>query len=83
MSGTGMGGLVPSVVAVLILATDADSQFAGFYSFLFTFIVEIICLFAYLLMERTNYHRRYAAVSKNYHNSEVNPNPCSRLPPRT
>ncbi len=42
--GAGVGGLLPSVVNVGILAIDGDPRWSGFWTFLFAEIMAIICL---------------------------------------
>ena len=44
VNGAGMGGLLPSVVNVVILAMNADFQMAGFWCFLFAEIMCVVCL---------------------------------------
>ena len=44
VNGAGMGGLLPSVVNVIILATNANAQMSGFWCFLFAWIMAMICL---------------------------------------
>ncbi len=44
VTGAGMGGLVPALVNVVILAINADFQTAGFYCFLFAEATAIVCL---------------------------------------
>jgi equilibrative nucleoside transporter 1/2/3 len=60
MSGGGMGGLVPSVVIVIILALDADNQLAGFYSFLFILVLAVVCLALTFVLERTEIYNYYS-----------------------
>lgn len=44
INGAGMGGLLPSVVNVVILALNANFQQAGFWCFLFAEAMCILCL---------------------------------------
>lgn len=59
-----MGGLLPSLVNVIILAIEADFQVAGFYCFLIAEIMAILCLVISVLIERTPFYAYYSNTEK-------------------
>ncbi len=42
--GAGMGGLVPALANVAVLAADGDPQWSGFWCFLFAEVMAVLCL---------------------------------------
>ncbi|TRY77281.1 hypothetical protein TCAL_10226 [Tigriopus californicus] len=60
VSGAGMGGLLPALVNVIILAVEADFQVAGFYCFLIAEIMAILCLVVSVYIERTPFYAFYS-----------------------
>ena len=64
-SGQGMGGLLPSVVNVIILAfPNSDSQLAGFYCFLFALILSLVCLALSFALTRSPYYKRHSSLDR-------------------
>ncbi len=54
--GAGMGGLLPALVNVGVLAADGDPQWSGFWCFLFAEGMAVACLGA---SETRNYYKYY------------------------
>jgi len=64
-SGQGMGGLLPSVVNVIILAfPNSNSQFAGFYCFLFALVLSVVCLALSFALTTSPYYTRHSALDR-------------------
>jgi len=62
-SGQGMGGLLPSVVNVIILAfPNSNSQLAGFYCFLFALIVSGVCLALSCTLTKSPYYTLHSSL---------------------
>jgi equilibrative nucleoside transporter 1/2/3 len=62
-NGAGMGGLLPSVVNVIILAVNGDAQTAGFFCFLFAGIMAAVCLVLTVYLDKRNtYYQYYSAT---------------------
>ena len=60
-----MGGIVPSVLNVIIIATNADPQSTGFYSFVFVTAAEIGSLFLLYFMHRNEFYRHHSDKERN------------------
>lgn len=60
-----MGGIVPSVLNVIIIATNADPQSTGFYSFVFVTAAEIGSLFLLYFMHRNEFYRHHSDKEHN------------------
>ena len=65
MSGQGVGGIVPSVLNVVIIASDADPQSTGFYSFVFVTAAEVGCLVLLYFMQRNEFYRHHSDKGQN------------------
>merc|ERR1719499_2603676 len=62
-SGQGMGGLLPSVVNVIILAfPNSNSQLAGFYCFLFALILAGVCLALSCTLTKSPYYTLHSSL---------------------
>ena len=64
MSGQGVGGIIPSVLNVIIIACNADPQSTGFYSFLFVTVAEVGCLVLLYFMHKNEFYRHYSDMEQ-------------------
>ena len=61
----GLGGIIPSVLSVVIIATEADPQSTGLYGFVFVTAAEVACLAIIYAMQANEFYRHHTDQEHN------------------
>ena len=61
VNGAGFGGLLPSIINVIIIAASQDPQTSGIACFLFALVITCICLVMTYVMEKSEFYQFYYA----------------------
>ena len=61
VNGAGFGGLLPSIINVIIIAASQDPETSGIACFLFALVITCICLIMTYVMEKSEFYQFYYA----------------------
>ena len=61
VNGAGFGGLIPSIINVIIIAASQDPETSGIACFLFALVTTVICIVMTYIMEKSEFYQFYYA----------------------